>query len=92
LITIGIENEGFSVDVCYSPTVYHATGDFSDWQYSANAWLVARAAKRWGFPIDRDHVIGHGEVYYAKAKLCPGLLVSLDRIVSEALAIDTATL
>jgi len=95
-VLIGIENEGFSVEVTYgsgpSARTFQPTGDFTDWQYSANAWLVARAAKRWKFLIDRDHVLGHGEIFIPKANLCPGPRVSVDRIVTEALAIDPASL
>ena len=53
------------------------------------AQLVAWAAKRYGFPIDRDHVLGHNE---ARAKLdpsigataCPGPSMDLDWIVKRA--------
>lgn len=95
-VLIGIENEGFSVEVTYgsgaSAHTFQSTGDFTDWQYSANAWLVARAAKRWGFPINADTVVPHGMIYIPKADLCPGPHVSVDRIVREALAIDPGSL
>lgn len=88
-VTIGIENEGFSVPVTYGKETFEPTGDFTDWQYQANAWLVARAAKRWGFPIDLDHIVGHGSIYVPKATLCPGPAVSIDRIVREALGFSS---
>jgi glycosyltransferase involved in cell wall biosynthesis len=54
-----------------------------DAQYSAAARLIAAAASRWGFPIDREHVIGHREVFAAKE--CPGS-VDLERLAREAAA------
>lgn len=56
-------------------------------QYAAGARLVAGACARWDIPLDRDHVIGHREVYAAKE--CPGNL-DPDRVVAEARAIQTA--
>ncbi len=50
-------------------------------QYAAAAGLVVAASDRWRFPIDRDHVIGHRELFAAKA--CPGN-VDLDRLVAMA--------
>ncbi|MEO8477429.1 MAG: glycosyltransferase [Actinomycetota bacterium] len=50
-------------------------------QYASTARLVARAAERWGIPIDADHVVGHREVTSDKG--CPGN-VDLDRVRREA--------
>lgn len=77
-ITFEIENE--------------RTGDASGWPVSAAAhekvaMAVADIARRYGIPIDREHIIGHREVYtrhragYATA--CPGGL-NLDGIVRRA--------
>ena len=52
-------------------------------QYAAGALLVAAACGRWSIPCDREHVIGHRELYAAKD--CPGNL-DLERLVSEARA------
>lgn len=57
-------------------------------QYAAGARLVAAACARWGIPLDRDHVIGHREIYAAKE--CPGNLET-DRVVSEARGIGIAS-
>jgi N-acetylmuramoyl-L-alanine amidase len=57
-------------------------------QYDAGARLIAEACRRWGIPLDREHVIGHREIYAAKE--CPGNL-DLDRIVAEAAAIWRAS-
>ena len=35
---------------------------FREEQYHAAAALTCRAAARWGFPLDRTHVVGHNEV------------------------------
>ena len=56
-------------------------------QYDAGAQLIAGICDRWAIPIDRDHVIGHREVFAAKE--CPGNL-DIDRLVAEAGAIAAA--
>lgn len=54
------------------------------------ARLIADCATRYGFPIDRDHVIGHRELkerYNASyATACPGPSMDLDGLVRKALA------
>jgi N-acetyl-anhydromuramyl-L-alanine amidase AmpD len=52
-----------------------------DVQYLVGGQLIARAARRWGFPLDRTHVLAHREVFAAKG--CPGNL-DVDRLVHEA--------
>jgi N-acetyl-anhydromuramyl-L-alanine amidase AmpD len=52
-------------------------------QYAAGARLLAGIARRWSIPLDREHVIGHREIYAAKE--CPGNL-DVERLVSEARA------
>ena len=83
LYSIGIENEGFGVPVTYGSQTFQPT-QWTDCQYEANAYLVARAAKRWGFPVDRLHVIEHGELYAGKTGRCPGPNCDMDRIVQRA--------
>lgn len=73
--TIGIENSGnYPGD--------QTPDDFTEAQYQSNGWLVAECAKRWGIPLDRDHVIGHKEI--RADKTCPGTRVSIDRIIAIA--------
>lgn len=55
----------------------------SEASHIAIAKLVAWASKRYGFPIDRTHVIGHRETPGA-ATICPGPSMNLDKIVSLA--------
>ncbi|URP22217.1 endolysin [Microbacterium phage Big4] len=55
----------------------------SDASHIAIAKLVAWASKRYNFPIDRTHVIGHRETPGA-ATICPGPSMNLDRIVELA--------
>ncbi|MGW2558104.1 N-acetylmuramoyl-L-alanine amidase [Streptomyces sp. NPDC001514] len=50
--SIGIEHEGF-VD---------RPQDFTEAMYTASARLTADICKRYGFPADREHIIGHVEV------------------------------
>lgn len=55
----------------------------SEASHEAIARLVAWAAERYDFPIDRAHVIGHREVP-GQATACPGPSMNLDRIVELA--------
>ena len=80
---LSIENEGFGCVTQYGTKTYQPT-QFTPFQYEANAWLVARAAKRWGFPIDELHVVPHGEIYVAKAGKCPGSLCDVGKIIARA--------
>ncbi|MER7835073.1 N-acetylmuramoyl-L-alanine amidase [Streptomyces sp. NPDC096040] len=50
--SVGIEHEGF-VD---------RPEDFTDAMYAASARLTAAICRRYGMPMDREHVIGHVEV------------------------------
>jgi len=62
----------------------------SEASYVALAKVVADASKRYGIPLDRDHVIGHRELWtrfrasYATA--CPGGM-DMDRVVRDARAL-----
>ncbi|PPG34532.1 peptidoglycan recognition family protein [Rathayibacter sp. AY2B9] len=59
------------------------------------ARLIADVATRYDFPIDRDHVLGHRELYsrfgasYATA--CPGPSMDLDALVAKARAYQQNT-
>ncbi len=74
LITVGIEFEdaGKPLDV-RRPAA----------QYASGARLIAAVAERWDIPLDRDHVVGHREVFAAKE--CPGNL-DVGRLIREAAA------
>ncbi|MFF1378069.1 N-acetylmuramoyl-L-alanine amidase [Streptomyces sp. NPDC058308] len=50
--SIGIEHEGF-VD---------RKSSFTDEMYAASARLTAGICKRYDFPVDREHIVGHVEV------------------------------
>jgi N-acetylmuramoyl-L-alanine amidase len=50
--------------------------------YQSSAALVRDICARWSIPIDRDHIIGHREIYGHKT--CPGPVVDLDRLVKMA--------
>lgn len=56
----------------------------SEESHVAIAKLVAWASKRYGFPIDRQHVLGHREVPNVPATACPGPSMNLDKIVTLA--------
>jgi N-acetylmuramoyl-L-alanine amidase len=53
----------------------------TDEQYRAGALLIGRVAARWQIPLNRTHVIGHREIFAAKA--CPGNL-NIERLIDEA--------
>ncbi|MFF4572650.1 N-acetylmuramoyl-L-alanine amidase [Streptomyces sp. NPDC001410] len=50
--SVGIEHEGFVEDA----------SSFTDAMYAASARLTAAICRRYGIPVDREHVIGHVEV------------------------------
>jgi N-acetylmuramoyl-L-alanine amidase len=50
-------------------------------QYDTGAALIASIARRWETPLDREHVVGHREIFAAKE--CPGNL-DLDRLIHRA--------
>ncbi|MFE9257226.1 N-acetylmuramoyl-L-alanine amidase [Streptomyces sp. NPDC006879] len=50
--SIGIEHEGF----------VHRKSSFTDAMYAASARLTADICRRYGIPIDRQHIVGHVEV------------------------------
>lgn len=62
--TIGIEHEG------------HADTPWSDAMLAASTQLAAEVCNRWSVAVDRDHLIGHREIYARKS--CPGTWLSLD--------------
>lgn len=70
LYTIGIEHEG------------HADTEWTDAMYRASADLIRNVCTRWSIPIDRDHVVGHREIYARKT--CPGHEVDLEKLVRIA--------
>jgi hypothetical protein len=57
--------------------------------YTASATLIADVANRWSIPLDRDHVVGHREIYGKKT--CPGSRVDLNRLISLARELAVAT-
>jgi len=72
--TIGIEHEG---------------GDDTDWtdaMYNTSSALIRDISSRWGIPLDRQHVIGHHEIY--SLKTCPGHKVDINKLIALAAGID----
>lgn len=78
LISVGIEFEDGG-----DPFAVHRPST----QYETGARLIAGIARRWAIPLDRDHVIGHREVFAAKE--CPGNL-DIDRLLAEARSVGGA--
>jgi N-acetylmuramoyl-L-alanine amidase len=50
-------------------------------QYGAGAELLRAIAERWSIELDREHVVGHREIYAAKT--CPGNL-DIERLIQMA--------
>jgi N-acetylmuramoyl-L-alanine amidase len=53
-------------------------------QYGAGGELIAAVTGRWNIPLDREHVVGHREIYAPKS--CPGNL-DIERLIDQALAL-----
>ncbi len=70
--SIGIEHEG------YEDT------DWTDQMYQTSSNLIAEIAKKWDIPLDRDHVVGHHEIY--SLKTCPGSKVDFNKLIQMAIS------
>lgn len=68
--TIGIEHEG------------NENTEWTNEMYEASSTLIREIAQRWNIPLDRDHVIGHHEIYAPKT--CPGHKVDLNKLIALA--------
>lgn len=69
LYTISIEHEGF-------------TGQpWTEAMYQADVFLIRQIAKRWSIPLDRDHIIGHREIYGKKPN-CPGTGLDFKKLMA----------
>lgn len=71
LYTIGIEHEGKPDDV------------WTDAMKQSSATLIREICQRWQIPIDRDHIVGHFEIFSKKPN-CPA---TKKRILDELVAL-----
>lgn len=69
--TIGIEHAGYADD------------PWTEVMYETSASLIRDICDRWNIPIDRNHIVGHREIYAAKT--CPGSQVSIEKLITLAL-------
>lgn len=69
--TIGIEHEDKG----------QPDAERTEKQYEASGKLVRDICHRWNIPINREHIIGHREIYARKS--CPGTL-DIDRVIQIA--------
>lgn len=53
----------------------------TDELYEAGGALIGSIASRWNIPLDRDHIVGHREIFAPKS--CPGS-VDIDRLLGGA--------
>jgi len=79
LYTIGIEHEG------------RADTPWSEAMLAAGTGLAAAVCNRWSIRVDRNHLIGHREIYARKT--CPGSWIDLDAWVDRVrqAVLDPAT-
>lgn len=73
LYTIGIEHEGLPAT------------PWSDAMLGASTQLAAAICNRWSIRVDRDHLIGHREIYARKT--CPGSWIDLDAWTARVLQV-----
>lgn len=72
LYTIGIEHEGKAGDA------------WTEAMKKASAALIKEICTRWSIPIDRDHIIGHYQIFSVKAN-CPAVNKKIiDELISLA--------
>ncbi|PPG39481.1 N-acetylmuramoyl-L-alanine amidase [Pseudoclavibacter sp. RFBA6] len=85
--TASYDGRSITVETCNSVAGDAAGWPISEASYQSLARLIADCATRYGFPIDRDHVVGHRELYsrfgVSYATACPGG-INLDRLVALA--------
>lgn len=81
---IGIEHEHYDEN----PDEPNIQQDWPAVQLAASAALHADISRRWGFPLDRNQVLGHRETGYSTA--CPGDL-PIDEIIALALGGEDMT-
>jgi len=70
--TISLEHEGYTGEP-WTPEMY-----------AADAWLLRGIHERWGIPLDRDHIIGHGDLDSVTRPQCPGTGLDWGRLLREA--------
>jgi N-acetylmuramoyl-L-alanine amidase len=50
--------------------------------YEASSRVIRAISLRWSIPLDRQHVIGHNEIY--SLKKCPGNVVNIHKLIPLA--------
>ena len=68
--TVGIEHEGDENTVWSNET------------YNSSSSMIREIANRWNIPLDRQHIVGHHEIYSLKS--CPGNKVDFERLILMA--------
>jgi hypothetical protein len=68
--TIGIEHEG------------NESSEWTEAMYASSSEMIRSICMRWNIPIDRNHVIGHHEIY--SLKTCPGFKVDINKLIALA--------
>lgn len=68
--TIGIEHEG------------NENSDWTEEMYISSSEMIKSICNKWNIPIDRNHIIGHHEIY--SLKTCPGTKVNINKLIAMA--------
>lgn len=55
---------------------------WTDATYIASSNLIRDISNRWQIPLDRDHLVGHHEIFAKKT--CPGFKVDLNKLIALA--------
>ena len=66
----------------YTIGIEHEESEWTDAMYNASSEMIKAISSRWNISLDRDHVIGHHEIY--SVKTCPGHKVDLNKLVALA--------
>lgn len=83
-ISVGIEHEGTG-DAAFAKKL-KLSFEWPDAMMQASAELIATLCAKFALSIDRQHVVGHHEIFANKT--CPGPLSIVDKLVAMASAVQ----
>ena len=80
LSKLGINPNLFSISIEHEVLGPEPKG-INELQYQTSTKLIQEICERWKIPLDREHIIGHREIY--SLKTCPGN-IDISRLISLA--------
>ena len=75
---LGINPNLYSISIEHEVLEYEPKG-INELQYQTTAKLLQELSEKWLIPLDREHIIGHREIYSLKS--CPGN-IDISRLIS----------